>query len=588
MCRYSLFVFLLIMRPFLLSAQSPDKAFAAYNAGDYVLAESSFRAMLLKNPGHPVAAFGLAKTYFMKDNRQYNIDSANYYAMKAAAGLNTTWKEADLKKFQAAGYRAFTVHELQADINMEAYRKADSTDELETWNHFITTFTTSTLIDEAIEKRNVLAFNQVMQNGDYTSYEEFLKNYPDAKQVKEARSLYEQQLYKSKTADSTWQSYKNFMEKYPASPYITAARTNYEKLLFLDVTKNHLLQDYLIFIHDYPRNPYVPTAEDSIYAISTRGHKLDQYFSFISLFPANRNINKAWAEVYRLENPVYSYQSFKKFGEKYPAFPDRRQLEKDLALTRKKYFVIEKDGLFGYADSADMQIRIEPQFTEAAPFSEGLAAVLLPCSKVPCYYSYVTLEGLFIHTEPWTEANDFHNGLALAAIGNCNADSCRYGFINRFGEWEIAPQYSDAFEFSDGLALVKKEPEGYGFIDKSGRIIIPLKYKDAAPFSEGVSCVQAGDSSALYGYIDQYDKWVISAKFTKAGSFAESLAPAANEKKTWGYIDHTGNWVIEPKFESALPFKNGTAKVVVKSKDPKNAKLFVMKEKTIDKKGKLY
>lgn len=583
-----LIMVLLIIQNSLSGAQSLDKAFAAYNAGSYELATSYFREILVKKPEHPVAEFGLAKIFFMRDNKQFSLDSANYYAIKCATGLDKTWKESDQENFLAAGYRKFTVSELQQNINMAAYRQADSTDELETWNHFITTYTTSSLIDEAIEKRNVLAFNQVMRNGDYASYEEFLKNYPDAKQVKEARSLYEKQLYKSKTADSTWQSYKNFMEKYPASPYLAAAKANYEKLLFIDLTQGHQLQDYLVFIHDYPKNPFVPLAEDSVYAISTRGQKLDQYLSFISLFPANRNINKAWAEVYQLENPVYSYQSFKKFGEKYPAFPDRLQLEKDLSLTKKKYFVMEKDGLFGYGDSADMQIRIMPQFSEAAPFSEGLAAVQLPCNREPCYYSYVSLEGQILHTELWTEANDFHSGLALAAIGNCNEDSCLYGFINRFGEWEIAPQYNDAFEFTDGLALVKKEPGGYGFIDKSGRVVIPLQYKDAAPFSEGVSCVQSGDSMALYGYIDQYDKWVIDAKFTKAGSFAESLAPAANEKKNWGYIDHTGNWVIEPKFEAALPFKNGTAKVVVKSKDPKNAKLFVMKEKTIDKKGKVY
>lgn len=80
---------------------------------------------------------------------------------------------------------------------------------------------------------------------------------------------------------------------------------------------------------------------------------------------------------------------------------------------------------------------------------------------------------------------------------------------------------------------------------------------------------------------------ILFSGLTKAGSFAESLAPAANEKKIWGYVDHTGNWVIQPKFESALPFEKGIAKVVIKSKDPKNSKLFVMKEKTIDKKGKV-
>ena len=134
--------------------------------------------------------------------------------------------------------------------------------------------------------------------------------------------------------------------------------------------------------------------------------------------------------------------------------------------------------------------------------------------------------------------------------------------------------------------FVRKENTGYGFIDRAGTEVIAFKFPDASTFREGVASVQMNDTAGLYGFMDKYGKWVIAPKFTHAGSFSESLAPAANEKKWWGYIDHTGNWVIEPKFESALPFINGIAKVVVKTKDPKNSKLFVVKEKSIDKRGK--
>jgi hypothetical protein len=261
-------------------------------------------------------------------------------------------------------------------------------------------------------------------------------------------------------------------------------------------------------------NPFSPVAEDSIYTISTRNKSLSQYLSFISLFPSNRNVNKAWSHVYRLETPVYKYETFKKFSEKYPAFPNKQALANDLDLSTKVYLPFQKDSLYGYIDSASSKIKITPTFTEAAPFSEGMAAVMVPCGKEICPYLYINMEGTTITNYPWSEANDFHHGRALAAIGNCENDSCRYGFINRFGEWIIAPDFSDAFEFTDGLALVRKENTGYGYIDEAGVVVIPMEYGDAFTFSEGVAAVQSRDSSKLYGFIDRFGKWAVLPRFS--------------------------------------------------------------------------
>ncbi len=568
------------------SAQSLNKAFSYLYAGEYTESESIFRKIISKDPDNPAAAYGLGKVFFMGDNKRYNLDSVNYYATKSAAGLKKQWKTSETKKFNQVGYREFTVMDLQKQVNEAAFKVADSIDEVDGWNHFINTFTTSPYLKEATERRNLLAFNDAMKRGDYASFEEFLKTYPDADQVREARSLYEKFLYKNKTADSTWESYKTFLEKYPKSPYATRAKANYDRLLYLDKTKAHRLQDYVLFIHENPQSPHVSESEDSIYALGTNDKTLESYSKFITAFPGNRNAGKAWEEVYKKETPVFNYESIKKFSEKYPAFPNRQELDSDLILSKKLYFPHKNDSLYGYVDSQSMKVKIPHRFIDASPFSEGMAAVQLPCSSQYCPYSYVTLKGEIIATYPWIEANDFRDGLALVAVGNCDHDSCRYGFINRFGNWVVEPQYDDAFEYHEGLALVRKEGKGYGFIDKKGSVVIPLQYPDATSFSEGVAAVQLKDTSALYGYIDKSGRQVISAGFKKAGMFSESLAPAANEKNQYGYIDHSGSWVIQPVFESALPFRNGSAKVVVKSKDKKNPKLFITREKVIDKKGK--
>lgn len=195
------------------------------------------------------------------------------------------------------------------------------------------------------------------------------------------------------------------------------------------------------------------------------------------------------------------------------------------------------------------------------------------------------MDGTLVNRYPWTEASDFFDGHALVAIGNCAKDSCKYGFINRFGEWTVKPTYDDAFEFNEGLALVKINSVGYGFINTKGEEVIKPVFADAGSFSEGLASAKSPETG-LYGFIDKTGKWVIQPKFNKAGSFSETLAPVADETGKWGYIDRTGKWVIKAQYDYALSFVQGRAKVMTKVTDPKNPRVSLLQDKMIDKKGK--
>ena len=60
-------------------------------------------------------------------------------------------------------------------------------------------------------------------------------------------------------------------------------------------------------------------------------------------------------------------------------------------------------------------------------------------------------------------------------------------------------KYDDAYNFSEGLALVKLNGK-YGYIDKQGNEVIPLKYDYANNFLEGLALVRL---NGKYGYIDK-------------------------------------------------------------------------------------
>ncbi len=102
-----------------------------------------------------------------------------------------------------------------------------------------------------------------------------------------------------------------------------------------------------------------------------------------------------------------------------------------------------------------------------------------------------------------------------------------------------------------------KENGKAGFKDQRGKIIIAPKYTGAEEFSEGLVCVSLND---VWGFIDETGKVVIPFKYNAGygtgSTFSQGLA-SVNLNDKYGYIDQTGNTVIPFEYNEAWPFKKG-------------------------------
>ena len=90
--------------------------------------------------------------------------------------------------------------------------------------------------------------------------------------------------------------------------------------------------------------------------------------------------------------------------------------------------------------------------------------------------------------------------LSFGILGMCNCgnnnsaelypmpnENDEWGYVDRSGEWVIEPQFSNAYDFQDGIARVYEASDGsYGYIDSNGKWIIEPQYLDAGDFSEGL------------------------------------------------------------------------------------------------------
>ncbi len=287
-----------------------------------------------------------------------------------------------------------------------------------------------------------------------------------------------------------------------------------------------------------------------------------------------------------------------------------------------RLFLRKSNNLYGYVDQHGI-VDVEPRFSDAHDFSEGLAAV-----KVGKSWGYINRQGEIIIRPRYNRACDFHESMAAVFDGHywgfiniegnlavpcqyqdvgifsegvapvCKNDKC--GFINKEGQRVIDLQYNEAYEFKDGLARIRGgSSNSYGFINKNGKVVIKPSYEYARDFSEERTFVQCNEHShSYYCYIDNkgnrniYCKWdfaddyhdglacigvsneygfinkegeiVIRPQFDDATYFSEEIA-AIKIGQFWGYIDKNGRIIIAPQFLEAGAFQNGIA--IVKDED---------------------
>lgn len=195
----------------------------------------------------------------------------------------------------------------------------------------------------------------------------------------------------------------------------------------------------------------------------------------------------------------------------------------------------------------------------ASAFSGGLSVL-----QQGDAYGYEDRSGKIAIPVQYSSAYDFADGLALVT----SKDGTQ-SYIDKSGQVVLSPAYDELFDFSEGLAAVRSG-DSFGYIDKTGKLVIPAQYEDAFYFSGGLAAVQIDGS---YGFIDKTGKLVIPAKYQSVSDFKDGLALASTlvsseadgvEQSTgvFGYLNAKGEWAIPAQYEEGYAFSNGLAAVV--------------------------
>jgi len=177
-----------------------------------------------------------------------------------------------------------------------------------------------------------------------------------------------------------------------------------------------------------------------------------------------------------------------------------------LALTYAREFsdglaqVFDEEGV-RFIDTGGRTVLTVAGAEQAGDFSEGIAPV----------YVYRSVQGKGWQTSFFNRkgekvfsvdgyAEEFHEGLAVLTVRDKgDPEAGKYGFIDRTGKVVIAPQFAEAFDFSEGLAAVRTEKttvyrmgDHWGYVDRTGRYAISPRFNQAGPFVNGVALVHVG------------------------------------------------------------------------------------------------
>ncbi|MFC1644387.1 WG repeat-containing protein, partial [Candidatus Omnitrophota bacterium] len=222
--------------------------------------------------------------------------------------------------------------------------------------------------------------------------------------------------------------------------------------------------------------------------------------------------------------------------------------------------VVGIDGGATFIDTSGKQIA--PTFYEADAFFDGLAIVYVAEGKG----GYINPSGEFAIEPKFKKCTRFSKEeLALVQL-----DDGKYGYINRKGEFITSPEFTYGAPFSDGYALVSKDPQEkkrtYYFIDAMGKEALGgLKTISKNSFKNGMAVIrqlkdiQIGESTeslGVYGAINTKGEIVVPVKYYGMKDFneegvAEAVEPYRFVKKgnkyelanlELGHVDRKGKW----------------------------------------------
>ena len=299
-----------------------------------------------------------------------------------------------------------------------------------------------------------------------------------------------------------------------------------DELVFAKVLKENKSDSTRFFMHTFPMSDFYGDAfvllQREIFSETTKHQKAEEYIYFLKNYPGNVMVNEAYEQLFELYRKRQSISGLHFFVKNYPSAPQWLEAWKLLFSLSVKAYTSEE--LTKFLDA-------NPQFPLKNSILKELELnniTLYPIEKDD-FIGYINEEAQFVIPPQFDQAGEFNEGLAVVSRN----DSVYY--INKENVNPFNRYYSDAYPFKNGLAAVKQQNK-WVFINRQGQIV-SKQFEEVNEMSNNLYVVKL---NGKYGACNQYAQLVIEAKFDKLGDFKNNLAYFVAEGK-YGFVDVKGH-----------------------------------------------
>jgi len=256
---------------------------------------------------------------------------------------------------------------------------------------------------------------------------------------------------------------------------------------------------------------------------------------------------------------------------------------------------VQEGSLFGYLN-ADGEVRLEPQYTQATDFSEGVA-VVYQSSGNRTGWAFINNRGKVLSTPSFDLQPETLTGqLVVTRIRRGAAYA--YGAINAEGEEIVPAQQAEVRIISPSLIAFKPFPTqtnqvtGWGLYHADGRRVAPPSYPTLTTYGNGLVGLVRNGRTAFYddtgrlrilpqrhmrgfsngwaayenggkwGYIDEFNRVAVPAQFDSVTSWGGLLGGYYQaETGRWGILSAAGKPLTEPVYDEVNIYRQRYALV---------------------------
>ncbi len=274
------------------------------------------------------------------------------------------------------------------------------------------------------------------------------------------------------------------------------------------------------------------------YALVSSGYQVTKWYDNIERYNKDYWIAE--------DNGRYAFLN--KYGAYVVGWYDKLWIDPDYP----EIILVEKNGKYGFYNVKKYYISA---MYDSLVFSEGIAMV-----KLQDKYGFINLNGKQITNIEYDRATPFHNSIATVEKNH------KVSYINPEGKLLIDWIDKDIIVKSPppGLYLVKVGDK-YGFQTINGRRVIPAIYDYAEPFSEGVALVKFEPQTMLIdtmGNLKPLSAYPGDPTIRLDWGYRHSGKPiTVTVWKTVAFINPEGKKVLIVPYQDAESFHGGKAKV---------------------------